>query len=222
MGFEQEYVKFVDKHKKESSGERNRRLREVGVGHAEKLFLETWWVGFGHFNHLHPEYEVSDERGRSRFIDFAFIFSWFKVAFEILGFGPHLKQVSRWSYADEQQRIRSLSAAGWTLMYFSYDEIKDNPEQCLKEIQSLLGGLLGKVIGDEVLSAVDKEIVRFALLNNGIIQTKKLYQVMKIHRNTVYKYLRSLVERGWLEHEGKSRNYQYRLNIQKKHLFWTG
>jgi hypothetical protein len=109
---EQEYIRYVEKHRKIGSGERRKRLEE-GVGHGEKLFLETiWWVGFGHFNHLHPEYEFVGEKGRTRFIDFSFIYSWFKIAFEILGFGPHLKQMSRWSYSDEQQRIRSLSAAG--------------------------------------------------------------------------------------------------------------
>lgn len=219
MAFEQEYLRFVDMHRKASSGERRRRLEE-GVGHAEKLFLEViWWMGFGHFNHLHPEYEVIDEKGRSRFIDFAFIFSWFKIAFEIQGFGPHLKQMSRWNYTDEQQRIRSLSAAGWTLMYFSYDEIKDNPELCLKEIHSLLGSLMGREAGDSSLSTVDREIIRFALMNNGIIQTRELYLSLKMHRNTMYKYLRGLVEKKWLEPRGKMHNYQYRLNMHKKHMF---
>jgi len=219
MGFEQEYVKFVELHKKESKGERRRRLEE-GVGHAEKMFLEViWWLAFGQFNHLHPEFEVVDENGKSRFIDFAFIFSWFKIAFEILGFGPHLRQKSRWSFSDEQQRIRSLSAGGWILMCFSYDEIKDNPEQCIKEIHALLGSLLARDTGDASLTTIDREIIQFALKNNGLIQTKELYRSLKMHRNTIYKYLRGLVENNWLEVGGKSRNYYYRLNLQKKHIF---
>jgi DNA-binding CsgD family transcriptional regulator len=219
MGFEQDYMRFVEQHRGASNGERKRRL-ESGVGHGEKLFLESiWWEGFGHFNYLHPEYEVVDDKGKSRFIDFAYMFSWFKIAFEIQGYGPHLKQVSRWSYSDEQQRIRSLSSAGWILMYFSYDELKDNPEHCLKEIHTLLGSLLGKESGDDSLSAIDKEIIRLAAMNNGVIQTKELYMSMKLHRNTIYNHLRGLVEKKWLEPGGKSRNYQYRLNRQKKHLF---
>lgn len=219
MGFDQAYSSYVDMHSKVSKGERRRRLEE-GVGHAEKLFLEgIWWFGFGQFNHLHPEYEVIDEKGRSRFIDFAFIFSWFKIAFEIQGFGPHLKQMSMWSFSDEQQRIRTLSARGWILMYFSYDEIKDTPEQCIKEIQALLGSLLGRETDDVSLSAIEREVTRFALENNGVIQTKELYQEMKMHRNTIYKYLRGLVEKKWLEPRGKIHNYQYRLNMQKKHLY---
>lgn len=134
MGFEQAYFKFIEYHRGLSKGERRRRMEE-GLGHGEKQFLQrVWWPGLGHFDHLHPEYEV------------------YKIAFEIQGYGPHLKQVSRWNYADEQQRIRFLSSTGWTLMYFSYDEIKDSSEACLHEIQSLLGRLISRETGEPALS----------------------------------------------------------------------
>jgi hypothetical protein len=219
MGFEQAYLNYLELHAGQSNGERRRRL-EDGLGHGEKLFLQRlWWSGFGNFNHLHPEYVVSDERGRSRFVDFAYIYSWFKIAFEIQGYGPHLKQASRWSYADEQQRIRFLSSTGWTLMYFSYDEIKDSPEGCLQEIQSLLGRLIGRDSGGLTLSPVEKEIIRMAISRKGMIHAHDIYGEMNLHRNTVYRYLRSLVKQGWLEPAGDRYNIEYHLNPHKKHLF---
>jgi hypothetical protein len=60
LGFDIAYNDFIKKHKKQRRGERLRRLTE-GHGHAEKLFMEqVWWPAFGHFDNLHPEYEIND------------------------------------------------------------------------------------------------------------------------------------------------------------------
>ncbi len=221
MAFEKSYLKYLEFHRNLRSGERRRRLAK-GLGHGEKLFLQTlWWKGFGHFDHLHPEYEVTDERGRSRFIDFAFVFSWFRIAIEILGYNPHSKQADRWKFTDEQQRIRTLSSSGWVLMYFSIDEITDHPEQCLLEIQSLLGRLIGKEQGKAglELGPLEKEIIRLAVSHGGVLRARDVYGGINIHRNTAYRYLKGLVKQGWLETRGSvNRTTEYKLNEHKKHL----
>lgn len=71
MEFEEAYNEFISEHASRRKGERLRRLTE-GHAHGEKMFLErVWWPAFGHFQQLHPEYEVYDFRDGSRFLDFA-------------------------------------------------------------------------------------------------------------------------------------------------------
>ncbi|MNZ35745.1 hypothetical protein D3C78_531490 [compost metagenome] len=68
--FEEEYTRFIEQHLKLRVGESARRL-QAGHGHAEKLFLENvWWLAIGHFEHLHPEYEVMDYKDGFRYLDF--------------------------------------------------------------------------------------------------------------------------------------------------------
>ncbi|MCY9697783.1 hypothetical protein [Paenibacillus alginolyticus] len=65
--FEKAHEAFLAKHISMRGGERLKRLKE-GHGHAEKLFLEQiWWSAFGHFQDLHPEYEIKDFRDGTRF-----------------------------------------------------------------------------------------------------------------------------------------------------------
>ncbi|MGO4273748.1 DNA-binding response regulator, partial [Paenibacillus sp. TAF58] len=93
--FEKAHEVFLAKHISMRGGERLKRLKE-GHGHAEKLFLEQiWWSAFGHFQDLHPEYEIKDFRDGTRFLDFAFLCHSLRLAIEIDGFGPHFADVSR-------------------------------------------------------------------------------------------------------------------------------
>lgn len=58
--FENAYDAWLQIHSNARSGERLRRLKD-GHRHAEKEMLRhIWWPAFRQFNHLHPEYEVTD------------------------------------------------------------------------------------------------------------------------------------------------------------------
>lgn len=61
MIFEEAHLKFINGHlSSRPDGERRARL-ERGHRHAEILFLnKVWWPLRGHFEGLHPEYEVMD------------------------------------------------------------------------------------------------------------------------------------------------------------------
>jgi predicted transcriptional regulator len=104
-------------------------------------------------------------------------------------------------------------------MYFSYDELLDEPERCILEIQSVLGKLLGKEVGHTSLTPIEKEIIYIALSHNGFVQTQNVCSEIKLHRNTAYKYLRSMVNQGWFEPIGDQITTKYKLNEHKKHLF---
>ncbi|WP_052486899.1 hypothetical protein [Gordoniibacillus kamchatkensis] len=84
--FEKTHREWLEHHIRNRSGERRRRL-ENGHQHAEREMLRhVWWPAFGHFDCLHPEYEVTDFGEGARFIDFAYIRSGIKVAIEVDGY----------------------------------------------------------------------------------------------------------------------------------------
>lgn len=95
VSFEQAYKEWIEGHLKRRSGERKGRL-ERGHQHGEKLFTkQIWWPIQGHFEHLHPEYEVLDWRGRPFYLDFAWLPGHVKLAIEVKGFGPHVLEMDR-------------------------------------------------------------------------------------------------------------------------------
>jgi very-short-patch-repair endonuclease len=120
--FEAAYAKWMAGHCQASRGERNRRLREEH-GHAEKCFLaNVWWPTFGHFEGLHPEYEVRDFKDGGRFLDYACLSVGMRMCIEIDGYGPHWREISRWRFADNLMRQNHLLIDGWRLLRFAYDE----------------------------------------------------------------------------------------------------
>ncbi|MDR6550098.1 DNA-binding response regulator [Paenibacillus qinlingensis] len=171
---------FVEKHLKLRTGERHRRLHE-GLGHAEKLFLEkVWFPAFGHFEFLHPEYEVKDFRDGTRFIDFAFIRQSLKLAIEIDGFTTHV-HLSRSQFADQLIRQNHLILDGWKILRFTYDDIKDRPRMCIQILQQFMGRFLDVVDAVSIdMNAFEKEIIRSALSNDSAIKPLHVSKLLNI------------------------------------------
>lgn len=70
MGFQEEHELWVNGHLKRRKGECLDALKR-GHGYGNRLFVEQiWWPLAGHFQGLHPEYEVKDWRGRAYYADF--------------------------------------------------------------------------------------------------------------------------------------------------------
>ncbi|MGP0584481.1 hypothetical protein [Paenibacillus timonensis] len=89
MGFQREHDTWIQEHMKRRTGERLDALRR-GHGYGNQLFVEQiWWPLVGHFDGLHPEYEVKDWRGRSYFADFLWVVGGARIVFEILDYGSH-------------------------------------------------------------------------------------------------------------------------------------
>ncbi|MNI33641.1 hypothetical protein D3C73_876000 [compost metagenome] len=95
MVFEEAHLQFINGHLADRpAGERRGRL-ERGHQHAEALFLRNvWWPLRGHFTALHPEYEVTDWRGRSYFADFAWLPGYVKLLIEIKGYASHVRDMA--------------------------------------------------------------------------------------------------------------------------------
>ncbi|MEH7157923.1 DNA-binding response regulator [Neobacillus drentensis] len=200
------------------SGERLRRLQE-GHNQAEKLFLkQVWWPSFYHFRYLHPEYEVDDFKDGKRYLDFAYIRPAIRICFEVDGYGPHLKNISRWQFSDSLERQNQLVIDGWTVIRFSYDQINENPRRCQQIVQQVIGRWLGDELDQTSLSFVEKEVLRLAIRKGEAITPIEVEKYLNSTDKTVKKVLSQLVDKKMLiPTSGTMRVRSYRLGDQVKH-----
>ncbi|WP_248925220.1 DNA-binding response regulator [Paenibacillus hamazuiensis] len=221
MHFEADYEAFMRLHEAERSGESLRRLQE-GHDHAEKLFLEqVWWPAVGHFDYLHPECEVRDFRDGTRFLDFAYIRGPLKACFEIDGYGPHSRDISRWQFADQLIRQNHLVLDGWMVIRFAYDDIREKPRRCQQIVQQLLGRWFGEQgAADLELSFKEKEIIRLAVQCHDSVTPRDVSFRLGISVRYARELLHVLAKRRvLLPASGTERIRSYRLNPHGKRYF---
>ena len=218
MRFEEEYQTFMQTHLQARTGERLRRLQE-GHKHAEMLFLkQVWWPLFYHFRYLHPEYEINDFKDGKRYLDFAYIRPAIRICFEIDGYGPHSQNISRWQFSDSLERQNQLVIDGWTVIRFSYDQVKEKPRRCQQIVQQVIGRWLGDELDQTTLSLVEKEVLRLAIGKGEAISPKEVEKHLKLSDKTVRKIISQLVEKKMLiPASGIVRIRSYRLGDQVKH-----
>jgi very-short-patch-repair endonuclease len=219
MGFEEEYQVFMNAHLQARTGERLRRLQE-GNNHAEMLFLkQVWWPLFHHFRYLHPEYEVNDFKDGTRYLDFAYIRPAIRICLEIDGYGPHLKNISRWQFSDSLERQNQLVIDGWTVNRFSYDQVKEKPRRCQQIVQQVIGRWLGDELDQITLSLVEKEVLRLVIRKGEAISPIEVEKYLKLSGKTVRKVLSQLVDKNMLiPASGTVRVRSYRLGDQVRHF----
>ncbi|MCA1038579.1 BlaI/MecI/CopY family transcriptional regulator [Bacillus infantis] len=217
MGFEEEYQAFLHDHLQARTGERLRRLEE-GHKHAEMLFLkQVWWPVFYQFNYLHPEYEIDDYKDGKRYLDFAYIRPGIQVCLEVDGYGPHLKNTSRWQFSDNLERQNQLVIDRWTVIRFSFDQVKENPRRCQQVVQQVIGRWLGDELDQTSLSFLEKEVLRLVIRKGEDISPKEVEKYLKLSAKTVKKVLSQLVEKKMLiPASGTQRIRSYRVGDQVK------
>ncbi|QOR65529.1 DNA-binding response regulator [Cytobacillus suaedae] len=215
MGFEEEYQAFLNTHLQARTGERLRRLQE-GHKQAEMLFLkQVWWPLFYQFNYLHPEYEVDDFKDSKRYLDFAYIRPGIRICIEVDGYGPHLKNISRWQFSDNLERQNQLVIDRWTVIRFSFDQVKENPRRCQQVVQQVIGRWLGDELDQASLSLLEKEVLRLVIRKGKDISPTEVENYLKLSDKTVKKVLTQLVEKKMLlPASGTKRIRSYRLGDQ--------
>lgn len=140
MGFAEEHEKWYRKHLAKRRGERRDALLR-GHGYGNRLFAEhVWWPMLGHFDGLHPEYEVLDWRHRSYFVDFMYIAGKHHWVIEIMDYGSHGKDRS--AYRKDLNRALFLQSLGFGYIEVSLDELKENPAFIRSMLRSILGPYL--------------------------------------------------------------------------------
>lgn len=223
MSFQTAYEKLLEQHRKNSSPERLRILR-TGLGFAERCFLEhVWWPLIGNFTYLHPQYEIADYSGASRFLDFAYLRGGIKLAIEIDGFTSHAKNLDRRQFTYHLRRQNLLTLDGWDILRFAFDEIESHPRWCQRTIQQYMGSRFATNLYSPTqtprVTAVDREIVRLARSLPRPILPNDVQKHLGVSRSTVYRHIRRLVARGWLlPASGSKRIRSYELHESVRQL----
>lgn len=196
MGFDEMQRVFIDQHMEKRKGERRGRL-ERGHGHAESLFLRNvWWPVRGHFQHLHPEYEVMDWRGRSYFADFAWLPGNVRLIFEIKGFATHVRDMDRQKYSQELNRETFLYAMGYHVISFAYDDVERNPELCQTMLRMVLSKFESKSGPDFRAHQAEREMIRFAVQQAEPIRPIDAVEHFGVDHKTAVNILQKLCSTG--------------------------
>lgn len=201
MSFEESYALFMEHHLGHRSGERRGRL-ERGHAHAESLFLrQVWWPLRGDFTDLHPEYEVSDWRGRSYFADFAWLPGGgeVKLLFEIKGFAAHVRDMDRQKYCHELNRETFLHAMGYQVISFAYDDVEQRPDLCINLLRMVISRYHPENAPVSRGLLAEKEVIRLAIMLVRPIRPVDVKQHFEVDHKTAVLMLQRLTEKGWLK-----------------------
>lgn len=194
--FEAAHEAFVRSHLERRTGERRGRL-ERGHGHGEVMFLrQVWWPLKGHFDDLHPEYEVIDWRHRPYFADFAYLPEPLKFLLEIKGFGPHVADADRKRYSEELSREVYLQGLGHRVISFSYDDIAQRPDHCISLLRLIFSQYEPSQAPVGKLALEEKEIIRLALSMPGSLRPVDVEKHLQCGHRTAIRGIHSLCQKG--------------------------
>jgi Uncharacterized protein conserved in bacteria len=194
MNFEDMHAQWIQYHLQKRKGERKGRL-ERGHQTAEKLFCHNvWWPLRGNFDDLHPEYEVLDWRGHSYFCDFVWLTPTVKLVIEIKGFGPHVRDMDRQKYCNELNRETFLSAIGFQVISFAYDDVAQRPDLCITLLRLVLSRY--QFSAPDLKSAAEREIVRLAYALARPLRPIDVEKHLGINYRTSVRALQSLCGKG--------------------------
>ncbi|MFD0713013.1 hypothetical protein [Paenibacillus sp. GCM10027626] len=198
MDFEASHQQFLQRHLEHRSGERKGRLKR-GHNHAEKLLLQhVWWPVFGNLDDLHPEYEILDWNRKSQYLDFAYLPPYGRFGIECDGFQSHIKDMDRERFSYALNRENFLTAMGWTMIHFSYDDVLYRPEICQMLLQMIISPYLVRNTASPVLSPHEKDLLRFVWSKGKPLRTRDVINHYRVNFRTAQKWLQQLVGKGLL------------------------
>ncbi|WP_127534563.1 helix-turn-helix domain-containing protein [Paenibacillus kobensis] len=207
---EREYQDWLEQHAKSRKGEAKRRLAE-GHGYAEKLFAtKVWLPAVGHFDYLHPEYEVKDFGDQLRFLDFAYIRPPYRICIEIDGFGPHARDANRRTFADGLMRQNRLTLDDWIVFRFSVDDIEQHPRKCQQLIMHILGKWYSSEQQPAPLTRTESELLRHVIQLGGPVKAEDVAGVMGFTKLYTSRLLKRVCMKGYLAPVSKDRNASFK------------
>lgn len=225
VSFEIEHEKWIKDHMSKRQGERKDALRR-GHGFGNRMFAEIiWWPLMGHFAGLHPEYEIKDWRGRSYFADFIWILGSLRFVFEIMDYGSH--GMDRSKFRMDLNRELFLQSQECRVISISLDEMKENPSFVLAMVRSIIAPYLAAADDrDQTVRRyhkTERQLMRLAIRHNRTLNPARAANELEIHKQTVIKHCRSLVEKGKFRAiasgpAGKIYSYEYIGPVQSPDL----
>lgn len=199
LRFDEAYEVWFAKHLAESSGDRRDQLlrrrnqeKESGEDGAEKLFLrKLYWPLKGSLDKLIPEFEVIDGAGKVRFLDHAEVQYPKLLDYEVEGYGPHQKEASRWTFADDRRRTAALRLLGWESFHIAYSDIVQNPLAS----QQLLKRWLAQFEPKPQEVAWTEHLMRLALYH-GEFTLGDVCRVLGVSAQPAREFIRKLISEG--------------------------
>lgn len=217
MEYDELHAAWVEEHLNKRRGERRGRLAR-GHGHSDRLFAKNVWYKLkGDFKHLHPEFEVLDWRGRSYFADFGYLpGDYLRLLIEIKDFGSHVRDKDRQGHSRECCREAFLTAMGYVVISFSYDDVRERPDLCIMLLRMVLSQYESGHMTGEVpkMTITEKEVIRLAFATAQHIRPIDVVRHLLIDHRTAVRLLQSLCGKGWfhpITREGGSRVIKYKL-----------
>lgn len=219
VDFEKAHEAFLQHHLQKRSGERKGRLQR-GHQMAEKLFCRNvWWPLKGSFDHLHPEYEVMDWRGLSYFCDFAWLANDRKLIFEVKGFGPHVRDMDRQKYCNELNRETFLTAMGFQVISFAYDDVAHRPELCITLLRLVIHRHHPEASPVTLRNLAERETIRLACSLARPLRPIDIVTHLNLNHRTAVRTLQALCAKGlFLPIAGASGKHVVRYELQRDQL----
>jgi len=197
--FESAYQSMMERAIRESSGERKRRLL-LDRFNEKLLARNVWWQVRGNLEGLIPEMEIIDLKDGTRFSDYGYVPPAPKsrgMLLEADAFGTHLRDVSRWKYADDLKRQNHLLIDGWKLLRFSRDDMLEKPRRCQQTLLAALSawGFITPKAGPK-LNVYERAILHYANEHVGFVRIRELSENLQISYQSLAKFTRSLEDKG--------------------------
>ncbi|SDX14681.1 hypothetical protein [Paenibacillus sp. CF384] len=199
-GFDEAHKKWLTHHLSLRSGERKGRL-ERGHAHGEILFARSiWWELRGSLEHLHPEFEIEDWRGRPWFADFAFLppGGYQKLLIEVKSFSSHARDMDRFKFSGSCNREIYVQAIGYRLISIPYDDIERKPELIISLLRLYLNQFQPNAQSISRSLLIEKEVMRFALVLGKPVKPIDISKHLTINYRTTLRHIRELVSKGKL------------------------
>lgn len=212
--FDQQYELWIHTNILNEKNPRRLEILNKGLGHGTVEFLRSvWFPAIGHFNDLHPEWEVRDFSNGYRYLDLAFMPGDARGGIEIQGYGPHARDLDVRRFKDLCRRHCLLALDGWTFLPIAYPSIVEEPKQC----QQLILSFVGRFVATDVpasLSWLEAEAVRFARRLLRPITPLELAAHLRISDRHTRRILHKLVELRILDiASGEQRVRTYKLRL---------
>ena len=212
--FDQLYELWIHKNILNEKNPRRLEILNKGLGHGTvELLRAVWFPAIGHFNDLHPEWEVRDFSNGYRYLDLAYMPGDARGGIEIQGYGPLARDLDVRRFKDLCRRHCLLALDGWTFLPIAYPSIVEEPKQC----QQLILSFVGRFVATDVpasLSWLEAEAVRFARRLLRPITPLELAAHLRISDRHTRRILHKLVELRILDiasGEQRARTYKLRL-----------
>ncbi|MFC5471909.1 hypothetical protein ACFPPD_24840 [Cohnella suwonensis] len=199
MEFANAFADLMQSHVDKRNGERKGRLLTLNF-HGEKLFAEqVWWPLKGNLDDLHPEFEITDWRGRSYYADFAWLPPGrLKLLIEIKGFNSHVRDMDRQGYCNELNRELFLQGVRYRIVSLAYDDVEKRPELCVTLLRFFLSHYESASRPTTLAVLAETEIVRFAFSLSRPLRPIDVAVHLDIDHRTAVRYLTNLANKGWL------------------------